>query len=363
MQSSKSYLPDNLKIFSEDGTLILQDTSSAKKKDSIQMNASNKASEKSLKRENPQTTEHSGENLNKPKSVDSIAKAQTIKNKDTSSQIPLPTKEVIGGILNDSVGVKKDTVASAKIEPAVIIAPKREEALPNFFFTEYSKDLSPRFKVNDHDGWILPLLLFSFFFLALLNTLYHREILIILSGIFKREGLKKLEEQDNNMIWRSLLLFLLLFLIVSPVFMYQTAEYFQWTTAFLPYLSPYFQLVLIGAGLLGIKILMIAFIGNLFLVEEEAASYVTGIIVINALLTAILIPISLAIKLSPEPFTTYILQGGLIISGICYMYSLIHGVIIGLKSTSLSKFHLFLYFCTLEILPVFIIIKTVKSLI
>jgi hypothetical protein len=355
------YLLNDFKIFIEESSSVLQDTTAIKKKDSIQINASNEATNKAGKKDSQQTAKTPIENFNKAKQLDSAAKAQT--SKGTGSNIQFQTSQNNSSILTDTAQTKKDTVAIAIIEPAVIIKPKQKEILPNFFFTEYSKDLNPRPKIQDADAWILPLLLLSFFFLALLNTLYSREIFSILSGIFKREGLKKLEEQDNNIIWRSLLLFLLLFLVVSPVFMYQTAEYFQWTTAFLPYLSPYFQLVLIGAGLLGIKILMIGFIGNLFLVQEEAASYVTGIVVMNALLTALLIPISLAIKLSPEPFTTYILQGGLIISGICYMYSVIHGVIIGLKNASLSKFHLFLYFCTLEILPVFIIIKTVKSLI
>lgn len=260
--------------------------------------------------------------------------------------------------------IAADTVAVAIIEPPVIIYREiKQDSFPNFFRTTYSKPLEPKQKLEDANSWILPFLLICFFFLALLNTLYPKEIMIILNGVFKKGGLKKLEELDNNIIWRCLLLFLLLFLLVSPVFMFQTASYFDWDTAFLPYLSPYFQLLFIGAGLLGFKILFIGLIGNIFFVQEEAAGYVTGMVVMNSILAAVLIPISLAIKLSPLIYTGYILSGGLIILGVCYLYIVANAMVTGLRSPNLSLFHLFLYFCTLEILPVFVIIKTVKTLI
>ncbi|MEX1189763.1 MAG: DUF4271 domain-containing protein [Bacteroidia bacterium] len=337
---------------------VFQDTTKTKKKDSISPKVLKDTLKKPVKKDsqavvpkqNPQPTD------NTPKKSDGL---------NVAVQTLSSAEKVNEGSATDSTSViKKDTIAIAKIEPAVIIKSSTDEApLKNFFFTTFSKDLNPKPRIQDADAWILPLMLFSFFFLAILNTFYNREIVSILQGIYKRGGLQKLEEQDSNMIWRCLLLFLLLFLIVSPVFMYQTAEYYEWTTAFLPYLSPYFQLMLIGAGLLGIKIITIGFLGNVFFVQEEAARYVTGIVVMSALIASILLPVSLGIKLSPEPLTQYILQGGLLAVGLCYLYSVVNGVVTGLRSATLSKFHLFLYFCTLEILPVFVIIKTVKSLI
>jgi hypothetical protein len=145
--------------------------------------------------------------------------------------------------------------------------------------------------------------------------------------------------------------------------MYQTAGYFGWKTAFLPYLSPYLQLMLIGAGLLGFKILVVAFLGALFLVEQEAVRYVTGIVMMNALLAAILIPVCLGIHLSGAAAAEPFFIAGFALTGLFYSYSVGNGIITGWNNPTLSKFHLFLYFCTLEILPVFIIIKTVKSLI
>jgi len=270
-------------------------------------------------------------------------------------------------VVDSNAVIRTDTIVKAIVSPAVEINTstevKEEAALPNFFFTEFSPELKSKPRIIDADAWILPVLLMSFFFLAIVNTIYKREIKNILLSLVKSEGIKKISEQENTMVWRSLLLLLLLFLIVSPVFLFQTSEFFHLSTAFLPYLSPYFQLMLIGAGLLGFKILMIGFIGNLFYVQQEAARYITGIVVMNSLLAALIIPLSLGIKLGGEAYTEYILVTGLVLFALCYLYSIVNGLLAGLRSSTLSKFHLFLYFCTLEILPVFIIVKTVRTLI
>jgi hypothetical protein len=264
----------------------------------------------------------------------------------------------------DSSGAQAESVPMAIISEAVVIeSSKTEKALPNFFHTIYSKNLEPKPRISIQDGWILPLLLSAFFFLALIQTLYPKEIWSILKSLVKRDGIRKLEEHDSTPIWRCLLLFLLLFMVISPVFMYQTAGYFGWKTAFLPYLSPYLQLMLIGAGLLGFKILVVAFLGTLFLVEEEAVRYVTGIVMMNALIATVLIPVCLGIHLSGASHSALFFNAGFTLAALFYAYSVGNGIVTGLKNPALSKFHLFLYFCTLEILPVFIIIKTVKSLI
>jgi hypothetical protein len=264
-----------------------------------------------------------------------------------------------------------DSVASYVV-PSAVIGPPQEapqiyqpvnEVLPNFFFTSYSKDLQPKLRVYDAESWIVPLLLGAVFLLGIINTFYFKEVRMILMGIFKRAGLSKLIEEENTMMRRSILMMILLFLLVSPVFVYQIFNFLGLSTAYLPYFPAYFQLLLIGAGALGLKLLTINIIGNLFLVKEEAGSYTLGIIVMNCILGVLLIPITLGIKLAPAPYDSGLLYAGIALFSILYLYSLFIGWFAGLRNGTLSKFHLFLYFCTLEILPVFLIIKAVRNLI
>jgi hypothetical protein len=270
------------------------------------------------------------------------------------------------GNLPDSVMVAP-AIPVAEIGPPlpvpVFSKPETEEKLPNFFFTHYSKDLQPHPRYSDAEGWIVPSLLGAVFLLGIINTFYFKEVRIILMGIFKRSGISKLLEEENTMIRRSIVMMILLFLIVSPVFAYQISGLLQVQTAYLPYIPAYFQLLLLGAGSLGFKLLTINIIGNLFYAKEESGNYIIGIIVMNCILGVALIPVTLGIKLAPAPFNTWALYAGIALFIALYLYSLIIGWLAGLRNGTLSKFHLFLYFCTLEILPVFLIIKAVRNLI
>ena len=254
----------------------------------------------------------------------------------------------------------------AKIGPALPVAPFKqttEEVLPNFFYTRYSKDLQPHPRSFDSESWIIPVLLGTVFLLGIINTFYFKEVRLILMGIFKRVGLMKLLEEENTMVRRSILLMIFLFLMVSPVFIYQISEYLNLKTAFFPFIPAYFQLLVLGAGALGLKLLTINIIGNLFYAREESGSYILGIIVMNCILGVALIPITLGIKFASSPYNIWILFIGIGLFILLYFYSLLIGLLAGLRNGTLSKFHLFLYFCTLEILPVFLIIKAVRNLI
>ena len=217
--------------------------------------------------------------------------------------------------------------------------------------------------MNDSESWIIMLILAALFLIGIIKTYYQKEAQIILLGVFKRAGLIKLVQDENTMMRRCIVLLMLLFLVISPVFVYQLSEYFNLKTAFLPYFPAYLQLLLIGAGALSLKLLTIYTIGQLFYTQDESASYILGIVVMNCILGIAFIPITLGIKLSNEPYNHGFIYSGLALFCLLYLYSLIIGWVSGFRNGKLSKFHLFLYFCSLEILPVFLIIKAVRNLI
>jgi len=249
----------------------------------------------------------------------------------------------------------------AKVEPAVAETEAEPEALPNFFFTTYTEGLPNKYKVADPDAWILPLLLLAFFLTAILNAVFPRALMLIFRRITRVGGLRLLSEDDNVLYRRTMAMALLIYLIVSPIFVYQIAGFFHWEAAFLPFMPAYGQLFLIGAGLLGLKMLIIIALGALFECRSEAGQYITGIVLMNALLGVLFIPISLGLKLAPPELGTLFMYAGIGLFGLLYTGSLLVGVRAGWQSAALSKFHLFLYFCTLEIIPVLLLVKTLKN--
>jgi hypothetical protein len=269
-------------------------------------------------------------------------------------------------VSTDSI-VLFDSTAAASVntqasKPKVEAKVEEPEILPNFFFTTYTKDFRPRLRKADAEAWILPLLLAAFFLAAIVNTLFPKTIRNILMNFLKRDAFRKIREEDNQLYRRTLALMLLIFLVVSPVFIYQVAGYFKLSTAFLPFMPAYWQLFLIGAGILGFKLFTIQVLGYLFNCTVEAGQYITGIILMNCFLGVLFIPVSLGIKISAAEISGYLLMGGIGLFGLFYLISLLIGIGAGIRSEALSKFHLILYFCTLEILPVFLIIKTVRNI-
>lgn len=254
----------------------------------------------------------------------------------------------------------------AEIGPALTVAPFKEtstEILPNFFFSDYSKDMEAHDRLIDSESWIISLILAALFLIGIIKTYYQKEAQIILLGVFKRAGLIKLLQDENTMMRRCIVLLMLLFFIISPVFVYQLSGFYNLKTAFLPYFPAYFQLLMIGAGALSLKLLTIQFIGRLFYTQEESASYILVIVVMNCILGIAFIPITLGIQLANAPLNELFLNSGLIFFCLLYLYSLIVGWVSGIRNSNLSKFHLFLYFCSLEILPLFLIIKAIRNLI
>ena len=268
-------------------------------------------------------------------------------------------------VKQDSSAQRSDSIEApveTKELKAKVLQKDTTEVYPNFFHTNHSADLYPKAAVEDADNWIIPLLLGIFFLAAIIHTVFSKASKGIFNALFKRDGLRKLMEEENIIQRRTLLLSLSLYLLIVPIFIFQVAQHFHLTTAFVPFLPPYAQLLLISAGLLGCKVFSIHLLGYLFNCRVEAGNYTVGIIVMSSLLGLSLIPTTLGVKLSTGEMEVYFILSGIAFLALSYLISLGIGISAGLRSSVLSKFHLILYFCTLEILPVILIIKAVRNI-
>lgn len=279
---------------------------------------------------------------------------------DTVALTPIP-------LSSDSITKDSTTVVlspAIKINKHKKVGVKKDEnsALPNFFFTTYNKNLKANYKNFDSQGWILPLLLFVFFFIGIINRYFYKESRTLFTGVFKKDGFKKLLEEENVMIRRTVFMFILLFLIVLPLFTYQTYFSFKGDLSYIPLIPPYIQILLIISAALGLKLFSIRFFGYIFSSNSIALSYISNILIASSISGLLLIPITLCIKIAGNEISSILIYVGVALLSATYVISLLIGIISGIRNEKLSNFHLILYFCTLEILPVFIIVKTMKVL-
>jgi hypothetical protein len=253
-----------------------------------------------------------------------------------------------------------DSTALITVQKAVVPTPIKH---PNFFYTEYTPNLKAQARILDATGWIVPLILVSFFLLSLIHVIYPKAFLSLLANIFRLGGIRKLRDEESATNRGALALLTLIFLLVFPVFLFQTVSYFEVAPDFLAAIPLYFRLLLLTVLLLIGKLLAVQVLGYLFNCQDETMDYRNGMLLMNGLAVFLLIPISLVLKIADAD----LIKWGIYLGGFSflafYCFSILIGLRSGWRSKHVSKFHLFLYFCTLEILPVFLIAKSMKTII
>jgi hypothetical protein len=270
----------------------------------------------------------------------------------------------------DSTGVdslKTDTVARFENSIKHPSAEKKTEIeapiLPNFFHTEFNSPIAPKSRHADADSWILPLLLLFFFCIALINLAFPRSLLQIVTAVFRLDGIRKIQSDENAVMRKAMRLMHLVYVFLFPIFAYQVLKFGQINVETFSAIPLYWKLLLLSGGLLAGKISLVSIVGYLFNCIEESTTYRHGILVMNCLLVLVLIPICLSLKISPPAWTYYLIVTGSAFFALFYLISLAIGALSGSRSKTLSKFHLILYFCALEAIPVFLILKIAKAFI
>jgi hypothetical protein len=258
----------------------------------------------------------------------------------------------------DSSGNSK-TFQSAEI---FLPAEAEDSILPNFFYSAYTEGMPIKTRTAIAESWINPLLLLLFFFASILFSYYTKEIKVLILSPFRKDGIRKINSEENFMVRRTLLALMLIFLLSLPVLIYQTLKFSEIDAHLLDQLPMYLQLAGICAGLIGLRLLTIGLVGRLFLCKREAGIYKHGIMLMFSGAGLTLIPICLTVQFISGKAMAWLIIAGWLVVGISYLTGLIAGSAAALRSHSISKFHLILYFCSLELLPAILILKVVGSL-
>ena len=103
--------------------------------------------------------------------------------------------------------------------------------------------------------------------------------------------------------------------------------------------------------------LSIGFLAAVFPFNKEIKLYGFLIAVFNFIIGIGLIPIVVFIAFAPPSYHKALLYSTLILLGMTYLFRTIRALIIGNKYLINNKFHFFMYLCTIELAPIFILLK------
>ena len=198
--------------------------------------------------------------------------------------------------------------------------------------------------------WVFWLIFLGFALLALTRYYYLKRLRLLFSSVLKRSATLQLIRESPVYAHQSFI----------PLFFIYVISFIVMTHLVMEIVNPGFSgkinnatfyLKTGGFYLLAflVKIIFIYLISIIFRNRETGSEYIQTIVIFNLALGIILLPLLLLISYTYPEIFMYITAG---VALMVMLLRLIRGVAIGLSDTKYSMYHLFLYLCTLEILPI-----------
>lgn len=207
--------------------------------------------------------------------------------------------------------------------------------------------------------WILLVILFVLLSISWLKAFHYKKLKQYFSIFFKeritgqvlREE-KPFSEKASVQLFVSGLLSLSLFLfqIVSSNHL-KFIDYSQESGLL------YLKILGLLAVLFGVKILSLKITGHLFMLQKMATEYIYTVLLFFNILGVLIVPLIIGMQYMPLNNSISFIYAGAVLTGLIFIYGLYRGVIIGAGNSTVSNFYLFIYLCTLEILPLLVVFK------
>jgi hypothetical protein len=210
------------------------------------------------------------------------------------------------------------------------------------------------------DVWVLGFIAFLLVLFAVLKQIFSKQLATIVKSFFSNRILGNLNKEDNLYTsWPFLLLFVQ-FGFTIGMFFYLVAQSQQVGMA-----KNGFQFFLTVSGLIivlyTLKIVLLRVLGFIFNIQKPVGEYVS-ILYLSYFNTSLLfIPLVIAFALSPLKYGSFYIIIAIILLVIIFVFQFIRAGVNILSNYRFSKVYLFLYFCTLEICPILILIKAIED--
>ncbi len=212
---------------------------------------------------------------------------------------------------------------------------------------------SPPFPSYQPD-WILGILLLCFGLLAWAQYFYRARFRQIMTSPFLKRSMSLLLREGNLFSERISVPLGIIYFLLIPLLAFETNA----LADMIPYSlnSVFVYLLILGAFLLywAGKYILMRILGVIFKTHMTTRDYLMNILIVNIVTGVILLPfVTLTVYLK-SPLFLYV---SLAIFGIAFVFRFFRGFLIGISLKKFSYLFLFVYLCSLEILPLVILSK------
>lgn len=217
-------------------------------------------------------------------------------------------------------------------------------------------DPKPKIHYTNYDYGIFLAIFISFVVFVWLYVSNRKRLGQFIKGFYTSKSGSPLSRDEFSGTGRISFVLSLLFLLTMTLFAGQVAGYYGLEVPG-GIIARYAAIALGLLVIYGGKILVVQVSGFVFKTGKETGEYVSTLLLFTNLLGLFLLPVVMCLaffrQVSPAVF---IYTGYAIICGFLTV-RLIRGLAIGINSSRVSGFYLFLYLCTLEIIPFIVLIK------
>lgn len=289
------------------------------------------------------------------------------------AQQHMPMDSVINKTGIDSLAEAQMIELSKPISPAILLLPKEGDSLnkitsyPVFDLqssikNHYSSTQVAQFQegnvLDKGEVWIIGAIATLMILFAFLRYFFAKQLTAIVQSFFSNRVLANLNKEDNLFTsWPFLLLFVQ-FGFTIGMFIYLTAQYKQLSVVaggFQFFISVSISIVLLYA----FKIIILRLVGFFFNIQKPINGYISILYLSYFNAALLFMPLVVAFALSPIKYGEFYVIIALILFAIIFTVQLIRAGVNILSQHRFSKVYLFLYFCTLEICPILILIRAI----
>ena len=214
----------------------------------------------------------------------------------------------------------------------------------------------PNFKTTPYESWQTIILVLAAALIGLAKAFSVSRFKQTVKSVFNYRVAREVCSEEKVFFHRVNIILTINYLMITSLLIYQfrTALNFN-----LEGVSSFVYYLLILSTLLGIYIVKMLFpqlVTFIFNVQNICSDYLFNITLFNNLLGIILIPVIALMYFTTLDYSILLIYLVIPILVFIFIIRLIRLFIIG-KSKSISYFYIFLYICTLEILPLVVMIK------
>lgn len=195
-----------------------------------------------------------------------------------------------------------------------------------------------------------------------IRVFYFKIFRQLFNAFFSNSITNQIVRDENILVQRASILMSFIFYMTSALFLYQVIDFFGWSPSFLSDGFLRFLIICLSiAFTYSFKMVLLKALGEIFGIDKPVATYIFNIFLINNMLGLMLIPVVVGIAYVATVSTTWVVWAGVVMVIIGFIYRLVRAFTIWLTLSGVSYFYLILYFCTLEIAPLVILIKLVQG--